>query len=188
MKYLYSFLLFVCLLTADRVLGQEEEDNAIFECAKEGYFFCVQALVEEFGVDINIRDRFGNTPIEYAVEGGHTDTVRMLLNKGADREVRGTASLLILHSYGVCRPEITSMLVSAGEDVNAANLGGATPLYISVSRAASDSIRDREERERCIQVVRILLDAGADEDQLSGDTRRRMVDLLLLEEGMYETL
>ncbi len=182
MKYLYSFLLFVCLLTADRALGQEEmEEDEIFKCAEEGSFFCVQDAIEGFGAGINVRDGYGETLIRYAVQGGHVGIVRMLLDKGADRENQNVP-LLVVNAYSlvVCRPEITSMLLSAGEDVNAANLGGETPLYLSIIHAYFE--RDEEEMERCIQVVRTLLDAGADVDQLNEAWYQKMRHLLGLGE------
>ena len=180
MKYFYNSLLIICLLAVESVLGQEIS-GGVLECSISGYDRCVQLAIEA-GDDINIRDRDGGTPIVHAVREGHESIVRRLLDAGTDIKAHGGPSLLFTNSNAFsCNPEITSMLLSAGEDVNAINKGSEqTPLYIAVIKAHTyyeSPETTEEELSICIEVVKTLLGAGAKVDRLSKNVRQYMIEL-----------
>jgi len=53
----------------------------------EGHLDVVKFLLER-GVDPNVRNNPGDTPLHYAAERGHLDVVKFLLERGADPNVR----------------------------------------------------------------------------------------------------
>ena len=40
------------------------------------------------GADVNSKDNYGNTPLHYAVLGGHTEIAELLIAEGADVNAR----------------------------------------------------------------------------------------------------
>ncbi|CCX31249.1 Similar to Ankyrin repeat domain-containing protein 50; acc. no. Q9ULJ7 [Pyronema omphalodes CBS 100304] len=48
----------------------------------------VACLLLEKGADVDIQDRFGNTPLSIAAQNGHMTATRILLEKGADINLR----------------------------------------------------------------------------------------------------
>eukprot|EP00850_Spirogloea_muscicola_P021445 SM000249S08256 [mRNA] locus=s249:67047:70521:- [translate_table: standard] len=55
----------------------------IYEASRAGDADRVRRLVEEEGVDINVRDRWDSVPLYYTCLAGHLDAARILLDAGA---------------------------------------------------------------------------------------------------------
>jgi len=52
--------------------------------SREGNLIVAQQLLK-FDVDVNSHDSQGRTPFQLAVEGGHDDVEKLLLEHGAER-------------------------------------------------------------------------------------------------------
>ena len=84
---------------------------------------------------IDTADAYGMTPLTSAVAWGHKNTVRLLLEAGADTERRcSTHGWNALHLAAVCwNAEIARLLVWFGADNGARDLlGGFTPAHLVV--------------------------------------------------------
>ena len=163
MKYLYSFWFITCLLIVESILSQEE-GNTLLECVQNSDAHCVQLAIEA-GDELNFVDQHGNTPIFYAVRGNNENIIRMLLDAGADRTAHRGDSLLFTTTSSTCNnPEIFSMLLSHEEDVSATNQEGRTLLP---RVAAYYEIYEGKTKSNCREIIKILLDAGAEVDQFS---------------------
>ena len=97
------------------------------------------------------RSGFGGfTPLMYAVLYGDANSVRLLLERGADPNLRNLSKASAL-MYAVDDADKTRLLLDRGADANARSDEGQTPLLIAVlGHANADA------------VVRLLLDRGAD--------------------------
>ena len=79
---------------------------------------CSTGAVERFldaGVDVNVRDRDGRTALHSAVVQGCTDTVRLLLERGAHPDIAtpgGCTALMLAERHG--HAEIARLLRQAG--------------------------------------------------------------------------
>ncbi len=62
--------------------------NALRNAASNGQTARVKALLYT-GVNVNVQDEGGWTPLMYVTLEGHTDIVQALINKGADVNVKG---------------------------------------------------------------------------------------------------
>ena len=151
-------------------LYQEIIGNRLFECIENNDLRCVELIIEAGG-NLNVRNEYGETPIVHAII--HSDPegifIKTLLNANVDIEAHIGPSLLI-YTSDLCNPDVTSMLIDAGVDVNAATQGGRTPLsisVISVNVAITSSSYSKKETTACVEVVRILLEAGANVDVLT---------------------
>jgi len=113
----------------------------------------------EFNLDI--RDRFGSTPLLIAAELGYNTIVECLLEHGADPnalDIRSGFSSLMFASL-VGNKKLIKILIKHKANVNALSHWGCSPL----SLAMGNNYRN---------VVKTLLNAGADADLLNqnGDT------------------
>lgn len=91
----------------------------------------------------------GSTPLMAAVLYGDVDTVRLLLNSGADPNLRNEAGATAL-MWATDDLEKTRLLLKKGADAKARSEDSRTPLLIAAGRFGSSA------------VVKLLLDAGAD--------------------------
>ncbi|MBI4474378.1 MAG: ankyrin repeat domain-containing protein [Acidobacteria bacterium] len=90
----------------------------------------------------------GSSPLMYAALYGDALSVRLLLDNGADPNIRNDAGATAL-LWAVDDPEKTRLLLERGADANARSEDGQTPLLLAASRFESAN------------VVRLLLDHGA---------------------------
>lgn len=111
-------------------------------------------LVEK-GLDINIPDYYGATPLyRQAILG--RDTVKLLLELGADIEKPNTYGETPLHvAAEFFHPKTVKLLIDKGADVNAKNDMGRTPLASVLMVCRGIYIAQTAE------IATMLLDAGA---------------------------
>jgi ankyrin repeat protein len=93
------------------------------------------AAVEEHIVaatDLDAKEDYGgSTPLILAAIFGKKEVARILIDAGADLELRNSKGSTALHqACFFCRPEIVEMLLVAGADPSQTNNDGRTPLEI----------------------------------------------------------
>lgn len=96
--------------------------------AREGES-CTLGLMIDAGLPVGLQDAKGNALLMLASYNQQLDTVRMLLEKGANpdsKNDRGQTPLGGVAFKGYC--EIIELLLAHGAEVNADNGGGMTPL------------------------------------------------------------
>ena len=85
------------------------------------------------GTDLNQTEQVaGNTPLMLAVIFGNRDAVSLLIEAGADLEIRNKSGGTALHQacfFG--RPEIVQLLLDSGADSTKVNVYGVTPLELA---------------------------------------------------------
>ena len=121
----------------------------MMELLRDGDHRAFQTMLSEDSRIARLNGPGGSTPLMYAVLYGDADAVRLLLDNGADPNVRNEAGASAL-MWAVDNLEKTRLLLQRGADVNARSDDGRTALSIAASRFGSHA------------VVSILLDAGAD--------------------------
>lgn len=131
----------------------DEGSSEFLEAIKKSDAKVVSRLLSNV-VNINAlwEDQIGNksTALMLASERGHQEIVRLLLEAGADVNVRpegGPTALILAANRGHTR--IVNTLLQNGADVNARNEFGATPLINAAARGYRE-------------IVELLLSHGAD--------------------------
>ncbi len=104
------------------------------------------------GADVNVRNKFGVTPLIMALQNGHAVVVKLLLAAEADvnaaLKTNGVTPLFMASLQG--HSKVVKLLLAAGADVNAKTNRGDTPLSIAKMRGHT-------------RVVKFLKEHGAKE-------------------------
>jgi ankyrin repeat protein len=109
----------------------------IVVAAESGAVEDVQYFIEEKGVDVNIKDSDGCTPLDRAAACGNVEVVKFLVSKGADIHVTENCGFTPLHSaayydFDVAeRVEVAKFLISKGANVEAKTYEGNTPVDLA---------------------------------------------------------
>ncbi|KAL1022513.1 hypothetical protein UPYG_G00028690 [Umbra pygmaea] len=137
-------------------LSMEDLVSALFS-AVESNLDSVTTAIAESGVDINIRDQQGYTPLLLSVELGHTEAFRSLAAKKAivDATLPNFSSALHLAAQNG-NEIIAQTLLEMGLDPNLPGPKANTPLHLAVQH-------DRP------AIVELLLKAGAQVNPVSQD-------------------
>jgi ankyrin repeat protein len=127
--------------------GQEPADE-LYTAIRGGDFAKISALVRDSTV-ANVKERRGGaTPLMNAAAYGSLETMRLLLDRGADVDARNTGGATAL-MWAVSDPAKVRLLVDRGADVNIVATGGRTALFLA---AMSDG---------SAETVKLLLAKGA---------------------------
>lgn len=150
-------LLFVCPVADSEA---EDKNAALMEAAKEGKLKEVEVLLET-GAHVKATDKDGWTPLMWASWGCHPELVKLLVNNGADLNARDKKGQTALSS-------------TAGS-----YLVGITPRGSKMDpNAPVAPIFKPLKRKRCLEVIKLLLDRGADvnvRDNLGDTVLARMM-------------
>lgn len=147
--------LFGAILCSLQLLSAQGTQNAapatadeFFRVIRANDLDAVRQLAAKNGA-ASVRTPLGETPLHYAATYGSTESVRILLDRGADPNARNSAEAtpLVYAGYSLGK---TCLLVEKGADVNAHARNGVTPLMVAASVHGNAA------------TVRYLLEKGAD--------------------------
>jgi len=104
-----------------------EKNAALINYARSGDSVGVRQMLNS-GADINTCDRFGDTPLHWAIKNNHSDTVLFLVDSGADINRKGALGDTPLHAsiYGN-KAEIAALLRQRGASESLSNRYGLAP-------------------------------------------------------------
>jgi len=111
------------------------------------------------GADINYKDKFGSTPLFYAVTNSNFAIIEFLLENGADINMsynKGENLLHIATTYHgrhYFSTDIIELLIRKGIKIDHPNIHGNTPLFTATIQWAVNK-----------SVIEILVKSGADMD------------------------
>ena len=91
-----------------------------------------QLLLQFPGIDIDVRDKFGNSPLFWAIYNGHSNMVSFLLHSGCNPDVPNYSCETLLHLVSVfpaIHPNLPEVLLQFGLNPNALGASGQTPLH-----------------------------------------------------------
>jgi ankyrin repeat protein len=128
-----AFTVFLILLSCQLALFSAD----IFTVAGSGTVAQVLQAIKA-GVDVNLRDGEGSTPLMFAGFNTNPDVISVLIKAGADvnaRNVDGLTPLMFAAEHNT-NPEVLSVLIKAGADVNARNERGSTALKFAKDNPA----------------------------------------------------
>jgi len=120
----------------------------LMEALRDGDDLAFKKLAGADPKATNLKGQAGSTPLMQAVLYGDLNSVRFLLDNGADPNIRNDAGATAL-MWAVDDLEKTRLLLDHGAEVNARSDDSRTPLLIAAGQPG------------CNAVVKLLLDRGA---------------------------
>ena len=124
--------------------------------------FHVANLLYRHGAVVDVAGDDNFTPLFAASVPGQVDIMRWLLDHGADANVRGEERFTpLFEAVHTTNLEAVQVLLEHNADINAQNIEGKTPLYWVLSDCSS--------KERFVDMVRQLLELGADPNICNND-------------------
>jgi ankyrin repeat protein len=136
----------------DRLLQDQDGRTPLHEAAIKGYDHVISMLLEHNDVQnsINTGDNRHRTALHWAAEDSNRDTVRLLLDGGADVSREDNCKSTALHSAAkIGDKDIVRLLLDRGADVSKEDIRNRTALHLAAENGDED-------------MVRLLLDRGAD--------------------------
>jgi ankyrin len=109
----------------------------------------------------------GMTPLLYASRDGRMDSVRMLLDAGAEINGRDANDITpLLAAITNNHPDVARYLIDRGADITARDWYGRTPLWAAVETRNMDldngTFENSIDRAPFLELIQVLLDHGAD--------------------------
>ena len=120
--------------------------------SQDGLLSVIEAMFERGGAENDSKESLGETPLSVAVQWGHKDVVRLLIEGGAEinwKDKWGTTPVYKAVRRG--HEDMVRLLIERGAEINWGDLWGRTPLFVAVQLGYED-------------VVRLLIERGADVD------------------------
>lgn len=145
-----AFGIAVCWVQADANRPEPSTEWTLESAALSGDMRQVKHFLDA-GSDPNSRNNRAATPLAFAAFAGQYDIASLLITRGASpRGPTDVAGRSAIHwSVIGDRPEMVTLLLARGADVNAVTRSGETPLHFAVQVGARDS-------------AAVLIAAGAD--------------------------
>ncbi len=148
-------------------LGDDRGETALMAAAAKGHAKVVAALVDA-GADVNKTNSI-DTPLSLAAAQGHLEVVKILLGRKVDAEQINDA---FIDAAGHRHAEVLRVLLDKGADARKAGTRAATFL---LTRGGGTVNREGENDAQVSEVLKLLLDAGADPDGQDGDGWRPLM-------------
>jgi hypothetical protein len=106
----------------------------LHHCAKNGRTTSVKRLLSIRNINVNVKDDVhGSTPLHYAAVNGHVEIARLLLQNGADVNVKSDDGFTPLHDAAFNgHVDILHLLVENGADLEAQDSDGWRALHEAV--------------------------------------------------------
>jgi ankyrin len=109
----------------------------------------------------------GMTPLMYASRDGRMETVRMLLDAGAEINQRDANDITpLIAAITNNHPDVARYLIERGADIKAVDWYGRTPLWAAVETRNMDldnaTFENSIDRAPLLELIQILLERGAD--------------------------
>ena len=104
-----------------------EKNVALLHYSVAGDAVKVQKMLNR-GANINVRNKYGDTPLHLAIKNDHSDTATLLINKGANVNAPGALDDSPLHvSIYKKQKELSELLLEKGADGRLPNRYGLRP-------------------------------------------------------------
>ena len=114
----------------------------LFIAAAKGRKDIVKMLMNRNGLDVNSKNRLGNTPFSEAARFGHVCVMQFLLERGVDLSPKNgqlTIALFEAASQGKC--EVVELLLQQNANTNAQDSMNRTPLLYAASEGRYDVVK-----------------------------------------------
>lgn len=131
----------------DANLRDPKGEHALHLATRDNATKVIAALLQWKKIDVEPRNKVDESPLMLACLGGYLDTVKLLIERGADVNKTGWAPLHYAATRG--HLEVIALLLDRNAYIDAASPNGTTPLMMAAHYGTPAA-------------VKLLLEAGAD--------------------------
>nr|XP_019066592.1 ankyrin repeat domain-containing protein 50-like isoform X2 [Solanum lycopersicum] len=117
-----------------------QKRGSLHFAAGEGKIDLCKYLVDDLKMDVNERDKEGETPVLNAARHGHTATVQYLIDKGAEPAILSTSGAALHNAARNGHIELVKFFLSIGVDIDLQSDVG-TPLMWAVGHRQKDVVK-----------------------------------------------
>ena len=165
-------LILAFLATGVTRLSAQDINEDLMEAVRQGDAAQVEALIAK-GANVNASWRYGETPLFFASDRGFTPVVKVLLEHGAEVNIKDTfyGMTPVARAGYKDHVDIVRMLLAKGANADSVLIGGAEEGKLDLVKEAIDSGKVRKEslswalaaatREKHPEVAEVLKAAGA---------------------------
>ena len=126
----------------------------ILEACKRGNKNFLQRIIDENKGKLNLdpKDGLGNTPLHYAAQGDHPETMELLLKQKANPNLQNQVGDAPLHK-AVAKNSIRciELLCTAGADANLKNKKNLSPLHMARGQDVKNVIKNISAKQKEIE-------------------------------------
>jgi len=153
-------------------LAAQDANEDLMDAVRQNDAARVEALIAK-GANVNASWRYGETPLFFACDRGFTQVVKVLLEHGAEVNIKDTfyGMTPVARAADKDHVDIVKMLLAKGANADSVLVGGAEDGKLDLVKAALDSGKAKKEslswalagatREKHPEVAVILKAAGA---------------------------
>jgi ankyrin repeat protein len=168
---------------------ENNTSKSIHQASQVGELVIIQSLVQDGGVDVNAKDEDARTALHYAAKGGHLETLKYLVGKGAEVNARDIKRKTALHyaAQGGHLELLQYLVEEKGAEVDTQNKKRKTALHYAaqegqlktlkylVEKGAEVNARDKERRKTALhyaaqeghlETLKYLVERGAEVNTL----------------------
>ncbi|MES2096634.1 MAG: ankyrin repeat domain-containing protein [Pseudomonadota bacterium] len=114
-------------------------EGALHIVVKRGDAVYVRYFLAQPGIDPNLKDNRGNTPLLLAVRGGHTDLIEILLGAKANANIANSDGDIPLILAVMRRDtDMVRILIDGGADPDKTDRAGLSARDVAISNATRD--------------------------------------------------
>ena len=152
---------------------QTNHDNLLHWACQNGHLQIVEHLMtkDQFN-DVNSLGSHDETPLHKAVEYGHSDVVKFLIDKGAHVNAKNGEGKMPIHVLAdemlrkkecpTNGAEVAKILIEKGAYFGCKNSDGETPLHLAINSGLY-SVNVKNE-EMSLEIIKVLIEKGANVD------------------------
>jgi ankyrin repeat protein len=112
-----------------KLLGAE----TVFDMLAKNDITNLKLVLKKNPKSINAADKYGWTPLHYAIDKGNIEIAKFLISKGAQVNVPDAKGTTPLHcAVEIARRELVILLLDNGADITAKDKQGRSPLKLAM--------------------------------------------------------
>ncbi|XP_057592299.1 transient receptor potential cation channel subfamily A member 1 [Hippopotamus amphibius kiboko] len=130
----------------EKKLKKYDDVNAspLHRAAEEGQVGLMEVIINESSCEVlNVMDDYGNTPLHWAAKKNQVESVKFLLRKGANPNLRNCTMMAPLHVavQGLYNDVVKVLIEHSSTDVNLEGENGSTALIIACFTDNSEAVQ-----------------------------------------------
>ena len=106
-----------------------------------------------------MKNKIGETPLIAAVEGGHSEMIKVLIQAGVELNARDWHGTALIWAIELGKIEVLGLLINAGAEINTQDSEGIIALSRAIQMKQAENA-GADPSYKFTKIIKMLLDAG----------------------------